>query len=443
MRNRLVAALAILIAAPALAAQTAPAPPPAVVAADPALTGRAKEIVALLNGQGDYAATFSAAFRAAVPKDKFDAIAAQLKAQAGLATGIHSIDPVAPWQATVIVDYQHALVTMQLVVDRAGTHQVTGLRITGMSASNATLGSVRDAISQLPGSTGFEFAKLGEGAPQRLESHNPDQPFAVGSAFKLVILSELVRETNAGTRRWDDKVTLDGRPLPGGAFAASPAGTQVSIRDLAAKMISVSDNSAADILLHLVGRDRAEAMLPVLGVSDPRRDRPYLSTLEMFKLKGVDHGALGMRYLALDEAGRRSMLDREVDPLPISAIDPALFADKKPVLIDRIEWYFTPADLVRIMDWLRRNTDSGAGAEARTILAINSGIGGAAKGWKYVGYKGGSEPGVLDMTLLLQAKDDSWYVLTGSWNNPAADVDLMQFAGLVSRAAELGAPGGS
>jgi hypothetical protein len=270
-----------------------------------------------------------------------------------------------------------------------------------------------------------------------LSSRNPDQPFAIGSAFKLVILAELVRATNAGERHWDDKVTLDGKELPGGTYTAMPAGTQVSLRDLAAKMISISDNSATDILLHTLGRARVEAMLPVVGVANPAALRPFMSTLDMFKLKGID--GMSARWLAADEAGRRAMLEGPLAAAPALTVKPGLFQEGHPILIDKIEWFETPADLVRVMDWLRRNTE--ANPDARAILSINPGPATSSKAnWQWIGYKGGSEPGVLNMTLLLQGKDGSWFVITGSWNDTQALVSDVRFAGLIGRAAELAVP---
>src|SRR3546814_12864006 len=89
------------------------------------------------------------------------------------------------------------------------------------------------------------------------------------SAFKLVILAELVREIAGGKRHWDDPITLDGGDLPGGFYADKAKGTIATIRDLATKMVSVSDNSATDILLHALGRDKVEAVLPVVGSKEP------------------------------------------------------------------------------------------------------------------------------------------------------------------------------
>src|SRR3546814_14418233 len=88
------------------------------------------------------------------------------------------------------------------------------------------------------------------------------------------------------------------------------------------------------------------------------------------------------------------------------------------------------------MDWLRRHTETGPAAEARRILGLNPGIpADAASHWAYVGYKGGSEPGVLAMTLLLHAKSGGWSALSGPWNNPAAAPPEARLPRLMSPAA--------
>jgi len=79
-----------------------------------------------------------------------------------------------------------------------------------------------------------------------------------------------------------------------------------------------------------------------------------------------------------------------------------------------------------------------AGGDALPILAVNPGIAPAdAKRWRYLGYKGGSEPGVIAMHFLAQARDGDWYALSASWNNPAARVDEPRFVALMTRALNL------
>lgn len=423
--------LASLLAPAATQAQPAPAP---------AFEARAKELATLLADTASYDSFFSPGFRAAVPREKFEPLSTSLREANGPIAGVRITAMATPWTGTLEVDYRDAVATMTMAVDAAAPHQVSGLRVTNVSGREKSIEEVTAALRALHGTTGFALARLGTGAPELRVQHQPDRPFAIGSAFKLIILAELVRTTNAGERKWDDMVTLDGAPLPGGGYFMKPRGTRVSLRELATQMISISDNSATDILLHTLGREKVEAMLPVVGVRDPARNRPFLGALELFKLKGIEANNLAARYLAENETGRRRMLDGEIAHLPMLLIKPTLFRDGKPVLIEQLEWFLSPADLVRVMDWLRRNTEGPKGADARAVLSKNPGIGPAAGKWQWVGYKGGSEPGVMNMTLLLQAKTGDWYVLTGSWNDPAQAVSEGRFAGLISRAAELAAP---
>jgi hypothetical protein len=74
------------------------------------------------------------------------------------------------------------------------------------------------------------------------------------------------------------------------------------------------------------------------------------------------------------------------------------------------------------------------------ILAVNPGVDINPKQWTYAGYKGGSEPGVINMTYLLRHNSGDWYALSASWMNPTGSVDEATFAGFVQRAIQLLAP---
>jgi hypothetical protein len=105
-----------------------------------------------------------------------------------------------------------------------------------------------------------------------------------------------------------------------------------------------------------------------------------------------------------------------------------------PNAIGQIEWFASPVDLARAMDDLRRL----GSREALAILAINPVMDAAsAAGWDFVGYKGGSEAGVMSMTWLLRDKTGGWYAATGSWNDPAAALDEDRFLQLMLRLAKL------
>jgi len=174
-----------------------------------------------------------------------------------------------------------------------------------------------------------------------------------------------------------------------------------------------------------------------MGMRDPARTRPFLTTAEMFRLKFVDAGKAGIAYAALDETARREFLRARLPATPLSGdtIDAGAFSN--PSQIDSIEWFASAADLCRAMDWLRRNTPGDAGSDLavlRGALAINRGLDIPRPRFPWVGFKGGSEPGVLNMTYLLQAVDGRWMVLAATWNDTERSLKESDFLAIVQRA---------
>jgi beta-lactamase class A len=413
------------------ASQTATATIPA------SLDRRARELVPILNGEGDPQATFAKAFLVAVPQAKLRDVAASVATQLGKATGIVTITPRDAHRAEVLIAYERGTAHAVVVLAPDASAQVTGFLIDRLEpadiAALRSLDQVAQALAALPGFAGFIVSDTEAGSEPQAQL-DPDRPLAIGSTFKLVILAELVRAIDAGERKWSDTVTLGQIELPAGGFNRLAPGTRVTLKRLAEEMISVSDNSATDLLLQELGRARVEGMLGPVGFRHADANVPFLSTLELFKLKGIDGGGLGRRYLALSAIERRRMLDGEVARLPGSAID-RLYAHGRPVMIDSLEWFASPTDLVRVMGWFARHADTAAGAEALRILAINPGPARAVRErFGYLGYKGGSEPGVISETVLVRDKVARWKVVSATWNDPVAPVDEFRFTALVARA---------
>ena len=64
-------------------------------------------------------------------------------------------------------------------------------------------------------------------------------------------------------------------------------------------------------------------------------------------------------------------------------------------------------------------------------LRINPGIPFNNETWKSVAFKGGSEPGVMNLTFLLERKDSRWFALSVTWNDsdkPLAEDRLIELA---------------
>ncbi|RYY42576.1 MAG: hypothetical protein EOP59_09710 [Sphingomonadales bacterium] len=111
-----------------------------------------------------------------------------------------------------------------------------------------------------------------------------------------------------------------------------------------------------------------------------------------------------------------------------------------PSRIDTVEWFFSPADLIRVMDWLRRNSEGDKGKDVRAVLSKNPGISIDKTQYAWVGFKGGSEPGVINLTLLLQGTDGAWYAASASWNDTTAPVEDMRFAMLMAALVKFAGP---
>lgn len=400
----------------------------------PAIERRAGELVPILNGAGHPRHIFSKAFLTDVSEAKLRAVAAAVAAHLGKAVYITSVTQAGARRAELRIAYERG--TALAVIELDADTKVSGFVIDTVEPAGiralATLDQVAQAFAALPGAVSFIVTDTVAGS-EPLVALDPDRALAIGSTFKLVILAELVRSIDANERRWTDTVTSGALELPAGGFDKLAPGTKVTLKALAEEMISVSDNSATDLLLHELGRKRVEGMLGPLGFGYADANVPFLSTLELFKLKGIDGGALGRRYLSLKPIERRRMLEDEVVRLPASAIGAR--SAERPVLIDDLEWFASPADLARAMAWFARRSQTSAGAQALRILALNPGPAKAVRGsFGYVGYKGGSEPGVISETVLVRDKVAQWKVVSATWNDPAASVDEFRFDALVARA---------
>jgi len=266
-------------------------------------------------------------------------------------------------------------------------------------------------------------ASVGADGCSTLHALNPEANLALGSAFKLWILAALGQSIQAGERAWTDTITIQDalKSLPSGTLQEQPDGTKLSIRTFAEQMISISDNTAADHLLATPGPDAVETLLATTQHHDPSVDIPFLSTREMFDLKLLLSQTERDAYVAASVKQKRALLASYADTL-----DPrtATGAWSNPIDIDRIEWFATPADLCNVMLTLKAQADLPATSEILDVLTLNPGIVGAPGQFTHIGFKGGSEPGVLNLTWLVQrASDGAWRFLSLGFNDDTAPID--------------------
>jgi beta-lactamase class A len=390
----------------------------AVPAAQTPLEERSQQIVMLLNGTVQPEDIFTDGFRAAIADAQIKALSANLTAQLGPAVYAELLEPHDGTRAALEIRFERGIAKGGIAIDPAKNNRVNELvfrQVDSLTVADDTAEKIATELAALPGNVNAWFGPL-DGVTPAI-TLNTDSPLALGSTFKLYVLAALAEDVKAGRRQWSDVVALTETSYPSGQLQDWPQGAPVTLHTLASLMISVSDNTATDQLITELGEDRILQLLADSGHADPGANDPFLRTRELFALKAnaelteswrTDGEAIKPAILAVIAASEDPSLEEIT----------AAFGNG-PKAID-IEWFASPADLAKLFAHMRRTADP----KAFEIMAINPSATPAIRAqWDYIGYKGGSEPGVLNYTWLLTDKAGRDHFLTLGWNNPAAVLD--------------------
>ena len=253
----------------------------------------------------------------------------------------------------------------------------------------AAPGKITDAFEALPGKTSVLVLKDNV----VITELNIEQPLAIASTFKLQVLAELQQQVEDGKHAWQEVVKLDPqqKSIPSGILQDWPDQAPLTVQTLASLMISVSDNTAADVLINLVGQETLATISP--------RNQPFLTTQEVFTLKSPENQDLLEKY-------RRSLPHQELLSAIYKAPLPAVeLVDNQPLAPD-IEWFFTTQELCQLMTQVAD----------LPLMQINTGIVNADD-WQQVAFKGGAEPGVLNLTTMLKSDTGNKYCVSATWND--------------------------
>jgi hypothetical protein len=157
-------------------------------------------------------------------------------------------------------------------------------------------------------------------------------------------------------------------------------------------MISISDNTAADSLIHFVG---AKAIAPYAGGNDP-----FLTTREMAIMKSRSGAHLRGMYLTVDSPGGRASALRQVDAMALPAVDTL-----ETTPIPAVEWHYSVRDLCRLM---RR-------VASLPLMSVNPGVADASD-FARVAYKGGSDAGILNLTTAVTTHRGTQFCFSATVN---------------------------
>ncbi|MBW4516770.1 MAG: serine hydrolase [Timaviella obliquedivisa GSE-PSE-MK23-08B] len=350
---------------------------------------------------------FADSFLSQVPLTQVEQIVTEFQTLLG------AYKSVQPDNEGYLVQFDKGKLLAQVSLNEAG--QITGLLLQPRSDAIAPTEAIKQ-LQALPGQTNLLIVE----GDTELAAHNADQPLAVGSAFKLAVLAALREQIERGDRSWRDVVELrpEDKSLPSGILQTWFDGALLTVQTLATLMISQSDNTATDTLIHSLGREAISSSYPQGVAPFAARNRPFLTTREFFALKNPDNEALLKRY----QTGNIQQKNQVLTELASAPLPDASVFEGQPILLD-VEWFFSPRELCELM---QKVADL-------PLMSVNPGGGLVNPAhWQRVSFKGGSEPGVINLTTSLVSLSGKTYCVSATWNNPDAVLDETSFLTLYS-----------
>jgi hypothetical protein len=269
-----------------------------------------------------------------------------------------------------------------------------------------------------------------------VEGVGAGEPVPIASVFKLYVLAALGEAIVDGDIAWDDELEIrdELKSVPTGILQDRAAGETVTVLEAAELMISISDNTATDHLIDLLGRETVESTMSAYGHTAPELNTPLLNTRELTALKVGPASGLYVQWLEGDEQARRDLL------LQISDITPADLPIQEwsdPVHPDTVEWFASPNDLCTLAVRMGELTETVP--EVAAILGMNPGIQASPGTWETIWFKGGSEPGLVTVWWVTEIQGRT-FVTAGSVVNPEVAFDSEEAILLFAAARDLLAP---
>lgn len=428
--------------------------------AEPVVQAQFDWFVAMLNNGGaltvaEVEERLSPAFLAEIPAEQIVGFIPQIFAVSPPPYTVDSLDITEDGQAAdaILVGADGGRLSVQMFAAAEAPHLIEGLGVVPAAPEQVgpvTLGSIDERLAELAPRSAVGVYDVTSGECTAVHEIRTDTPIVLGSIFKLWVLEALAHEVAEGRAAWDETmaVTDELRSSPDGEVYELGTGTEVTLRRLGEAMISISDNTATDMLMSRVGRQAVEDAMARSGVANPEANTPMLSTGNLFALKFFPDEPNADDYRGLDEAGKRALLeelDSEVLPTAKAGVELEDFADlpnADGVPIDQprdhdIEWFATAADLCRTYVHLGELAATAGLEPVAEILEINPGVDFDEDRWSTVRYKGGSEPGVIATAWWFEGPDGDRYVVAGGVSNPDDVVNQIDAIDAIASAIEL------
>jgi beta-lactamase class A len=142
---------------------------------------------------------------------------------------------------------------------------------TALELKSKTERRLQEIAARVDGVVGYEMLDLTSG--EKI-AHLERETFPTASTIKLALVYELFTQVEEGTIRLDETIALDRAKAVGGSGILFELGTPtLSIRDYATLMVTLSDNTATNILIDRLGMDNVTKRMQRLGLNGTKLRR--------------------------------------------------------------------------------------------------------------------------------------------------------------------------
>ncbi len=135
---------------------------------------------------------------------------------------------------------------------------------------------IQEIASHVDGVVGYLIVDQSSGSRV---SHLERESFPTASTIKLAIVYELFKQVAEGKLRLEETMTLERTKAVGGSGVLYELGTPtLSIRDYATLMVTLSDNTATNILIDRLGMEAITKRMQGLGLNGTKLRRHMMDT---------------------------------------------------------------------------------------------------------------------------------------------------------------------
>ena len=147
---------------------------------------------------------------------------------------------------------------------------------------------ITNMINQVDGDVGIYIKSLNEKEEIVI---NGDKQFITASVFKIFLAVKFLQQVDNGIHKLDTSYTIkeSDKILGSGILMNLNAGLKITLEDLFKLMIMISDNTATDIIMNLVGLNNLQEMLNELNLKNTEINlttRDWL--LDLLDMRGAE-----------------------------------------------------------------------------------------------------------------------------------------------------------